>query len=87
MSYKFKFGDKVKETITEYEGTVVGLASYITGCDQILVQPPLIDNKWEEGRWLDDGRLKLVISKEEQLKEEDVKSETGNGACGIAPIK
>lgn len=84
MNYKFKFGDEVKDKITGFTGIVTGAASYMTGCNQILVQPPLSGGKWAEALWLDDGRL---IKIKKKLSKGNVKSSKGNGACGVAPIK
>ena len=52
-------GSTVKDTITGFEGRAVGFTEYITGCNQILVQPPLDkDGKWVESHWIDESRLK-----------------------------
>lgn len=84
MPYKFKFGDKVTEKITGFTGVVTGASSYITGCDQILVQPPVSEGKWVDAQWFDDGRLKKV---KKAISKKSVKGNTGTGACGIAPVK
>jgi hypothetical protein len=56
-----KFGITVKDKITGFKGITTGKASYITGCDKILVQPPVSsDGAYVEGQWIDAGRLEHV---------------------------
>lgn len=73
----------VEDKITKFRGKVVGHADYITGCDQYLVQPDAWGGEWKEGRWFDEGRLK-VVSIESAT---NVQAETGDGADIPAPIK
>ena len=42
---KTELGQKVKDSITGFAGIVTGRAEYITGCHQILVQPPVKNAK------------------------------------------
>lgn len=56
-------GDKVKDTITGYEGVVMAVAFHIHGCKRVLVEPIklgkdglLADNAW----WMDEPRVKVV---------------------------
>ena len=48
------------DTITGFSGVVTGISSYITGCDQVLLQPPLDDGIWVDQRWFDSHRLERV---------------------------
>jgi hypothetical protein len=54
-------GMKVTDIITGFTGTVTGIVSYISGCNQALVAPPL-DAKGEvpESKWFDLQRLQQV---------------------------
>jgi hypothetical protein len=54
---KADFGKEVEDKITGFTGTIIGISSYITGCDQILVQPAFKKNEWKESRWFDDDRI------------------------------
>lgn len=58
----FEFGDVVKDIITKTEGIITGHASYVTGCDQFLVQPVDKKNKLAkpEPSWIDENRLKKI---------------------------
>lgn len=80
-----KLGDKVKETITGFNGVVTGEAKYLTGCTQYLVQPTIMkDNAYPDAHWFDEGRLKKTPGK--KIKKDNVKGET-NGCDYTAPIK
>jgi len=55
------FGDYVKDIVTEFEGTVTGRCEYITGCDQVLLQPTVgEDGKIRGGQWFDIDRVEVV---------------------------
>lgn len=85
--YKHSFGDVVKDKITNFTGTITGLSSYITGCDQCLVQPKQKEGEvsYPDATWFDEGRLILI--EPAQIEEKDVESESGKGSCGTAPVK
>lgn len=86
----FTFGVEVKDRITGFAGVVTGKASYITGCDQFLVQPPcsvsqLKEGKKPDGVWFDDVRLEKVGDTD--LSASLAKKQTKPGACEPAPKK
>ncbi len=78
-----KFGSVYRDKITGFEGVVTGKASYITGCDQYLLSPPVKDGSYQEGRYFDSGRIELVSKK---LDASDVAAEK-NGCDMRAPVK
>lgn len=59
---RIEMGDKVRDNITGFIGVVIGKTQYITGCNQVLVQPPIKqeDGSFVEGRWIDEERLEVV---------------------------
>ena len=58
---KFELGSKVRDKHTGFEGTVTGHGSYLTGCDQYLVQPRADkDGKYINATWLDEGQLEAI---------------------------
>jgi len=58
---KIKLGDKVKDTITDFEGIATIRSEYINGCVQFAVQPKGIkDGKMLEAEWVDEAQLVLV---------------------------
>lgn len=58
---KFNFGDKLRDTITGFEGRCVGFTAYITGCNQVLLAPPVGDKgEFRESLWFDEQRCELM---------------------------
>ena len=53
-----KLGVKVKDKITGFEGIITGFVTYISGCNQALVVPPVKkDGSLVEAQWFDEQRL------------------------------
>ena len=53
-----ELGDKVKDTITDFEGIATAKAIYLNGCIQFLVQPRgLKDTEIIKSEWIDEGQL------------------------------
>ena len=71
------FGVEVKDKITRLKGIVTAKTSYITGCDQYLVQPQGDGDKYPEGHWIDVGRLvilndgKIMIDSKDIIDDDD----------------
>lgn len=60
MEASIWLGSKVRDKITGFSGIVTGFATYITGCNQLLVQPSIDkDGKWVDSLWMDEDRLEL----------------------------
>lgn len=56
-----KIGETGKDRITGFMGVCTARAEYITGCNQLLIQPKLDkDGGFVEGRWIDEDRVELV---------------------------
>lgn len=50
-------GDRAKDVITGFEGIVTGRCEYLTGCEQVLLIPPVDkDGKRVDGEWFDIDR-------------------------------
>jgi hypothetical protein len=81
----FEFGIEVKDKITGFKGIVTGKCSYITGCDQYLVQPEVDkEGKSEDPKWIDEPRLILIPDGKKIKLESEI---TDPGPCDPAPIK
>ena len=53
-----EFGLVYYDRISGFEGACTGKASYISGCDQVLLTPTIDENGgYREGVWFDDDRL------------------------------
>ena len=51
-------GKTVVDKITGFSGIVTGYVTYISGCNQCLIAPPVDkDGKTRDGLWLDEQRL------------------------------
>lgn len=61
-SVKINLGDKVRNIYNGYTGWVHGRSTFITGCDQLLVNPRKMDKdgKPVDGIWFDILACELV---------------------------
>lgn len=50
-----EIGDKVRDTITDFEGVVIGVTQWTTGCARLTVQPPMTAKGKEDGVKLPDS--------------------------------
>jgi hypothetical protein len=57
-------GDRVKDKINGFAGIVIGRASYLYGCRQLLVAPEKLDEKGDirTASWVDEDRFEHVVS-------------------------
>jgi hypothetical protein len=78
-----EFGSEVKDKITGFKGIVTGKCSYITGCEQYLVQPKgKSSDKKPDALWLDIDRLEITSKKIISIKAKN------NDGCDLeAPTK
>jgi hypothetical protein len=64
-----QLGQTVKDKLTGFTGLVTGRCEYISGCHQILIQPPVKDkNEFVEPRWLDEERVEALPAEIVSLK-------------------
>lgn len=58
---RIELGWTAKDKITGFQGVVTGRAEYLTGCNQLLVVPPLgADGSPREPHWYDEQRLDRI---------------------------
>lgn len=61
---KFKNGDKVKDTITKYKGTVIGTTLWLNGCYRYVVQSSELGDDGKPIEFsFDENQLELIESK------------------------
>lgn len=61
---KIKLRDVASDTITGFEGTVVGVTHWLNGCSRLALQPKgLHEGKVIEAEWFDSMQLELVTAK------------------------
>ena len=78
---EIKFEKVYRDRITGFEGKCTGFCSYISGCDQVLLQPPYNKEHPSEGRWFDDDRL-IDVEAEKRVQRTSAK-----GADMPAPVR
>ena len=67
MKTKFKNGDKVRDTISGFEGTIMCEAIYKNGCVRYSIQPALdSQGHFQESQVIDEEQLELI--KPEKIK-------------------
>jgi len=79
MNRKIKCGDKVKDPITGFRGTVTQMTEFINGCIQCCVTPKIDrDGKYPESVDIDIQQLELITPKKTAPKK-TVKKEVPPG--------
>ena len=76
-------GATAEDIITGFKGVVTGKCSYITGCDQYLIQPRAENNIKIDAQWFDINRL---VS-DERISILKLDNSVDKGACDMAPVK
>jgi hypothetical protein len=65
---EIEFEREYRDRITGFTGKCTGFTSYISGCDQVLIVPPVDkDGKLSPGLWFDDDRL-IDVELEQKAK-------------------
>jgi hypothetical protein len=55
---KTKLGNTYRDRITGFSGVATGWTTYISGCSQVLLAPPVDkEGKLVEAQWFDEQRL------------------------------
>ena len=82
---QIQMGDEVKDTLSGYQGIAAGFMRYLTGCDQILINPVGVDKegKLRESHYFDVERV--VVIEEQKVKEEDYRVPVGRTTFGSKP--
>lgn len=55
-----KLGKKAKDILTGFEGIITSKHSYLTGCTQYGIQPPMKDGNLSDMRYFDEGRIQIT---------------------------
>lgn len=77
-------GKTVRDEITKFEGVVTGHVVYLTGCNQLLVQPKCDDKgQFIEARWFDEDRCWIVWD----IKSVQLPRKSADGFDKAAPVK
>lgn len=58
---EIKLGQTVRDAISGFKGTVTATVQYITGCNQVLVQPKAKDDGgMVDSAWVDVSRVEVL---------------------------
>jgi hypothetical protein len=77
-----ELGLMAKDKITGFRGIMTGFVSYLTGCDQYLLAPPVDkEGKHVDAKWFDVNRIEVVVGAERV----SLDTEEDKGACEPAP--
>jgi hypothetical protein len=67
MKRKFVNGEKVRDRISGFEGTITAVAEYINGCIRYQVQPELDEHgNYRESQMFDEQQLERLQKKREK---------------------
>ena len=78
-----QLGQKARDKVTGFEGTVTGRAEYLTGCTQYCLAPKTLpDGSIRSAEWFDEGRLETL---EGGIAAADVAGERNGGPQRDAP--
>ena len=59
--FKFNLGAKVRDTVTDFEGTITARNEWLNGCKQYCLKAKVKkDGAIKDGEWIDEGQLELV---------------------------
>ena len=86
MNTEIELGKIVSDLVTGFTGVASGVATYLTGCNQYLVQPQCKEDdnsRYPESQWIDEGRLVVIGN---WVEKDDVKADL-NGCDREAPKK
>jgi len=69
LKRKFENGQKVRDVMTGFEGTIVCCAEYINGCIRYSIQPELDEEgHYQESQVIDEEQLELIKKPKETKK-------------------
>lgn len=59
--FKFRLGAKARDTVTGFEGIIIGRNEWLNGCVQYAIKPK-VNDKGEimEAEWIDEQQLEIV---------------------------
>lgn len=75
--FKFQIGQKARDVVTGFTGTIIGRCEHITTCNTYGLQPPVkADGDYMNAQWFDEPRLEVVRAEQPAVE---------NGGTGPGP--
>ena len=72
MGKTIELGVTARDEVTGFEGVVTGDCSYLTGCRQFLLTPPISESgEHRTGHWFDEQRLRALDVEKVQFDNEE----------------
>lgn len=71
---KVRLGDYVTETTTDYEGLVVGITTWLNGCDRIGIQSKERNSETNlpvDIYWVDDTTVEIIEEQKHQTQQDE----------------
>ncbi len=62
MEHLFKLGDRVRDSLTGFEGIVIGRSEWLTGCNTIGLKSEQLEGGKAPELWLDQTRGQLIVA-------------------------
>lgn len=76
-------GNTYTDKVTGFSGVAIGRVEYLTGCNQVLLAPPIArDGALRDSAWFDEQRLEV-----EGAERITLDNGATPGSCQQAPIK
>jgi len=66
-----KMGQKCRDKVTGFEGTVVAIHEYLYGCRRVSLQPTSKEGEWKESVAFDEPGLEVLDSTEPDISKEE----------------
>jgi len=80
-TWTFKLGEKVKDTVTGFKGTITARIEYLNGCIQYCVEPKVgKEMKMEKHHWIDEGQVELI-----EVRSARARKISKSGSGGVMP--
>lgn len=85
-AWMFELGTQVRDRVTEFQGTITSRIEYLNGCLQYCVEPKLDkDGKARDHKYIDEGQLKFLMSRADDLRGPAEKDEGTGGQMPNEP--
>lgn len=76
--WAFELGTRVKDQVTDFEGTITSRIQYLNGCLQYCVEPNLDkEGKPRKHQYIDEGQLIFIAAPAEKPSKEEQKGPGG----------
>jgi len=85
--WDFRLGEKVKDKVTGFKGTITSRIEYLNGCRQYCVEPKVgKEGKMQKAQYVDEGQLVEDLTSK-QKKASSKKADSPGGDMPNAPDK